>query len=219
MSRQRTSEVSGLPKLLGRMVEDAAAKYKGGISRLELVKGHPDFKDRLYRWFDEIASEREAMLSIAERPAWKTIQLGTYQSVEALRRALVDANFEIGKWADDILKRITVALKPTEIELVLVTVAELGFPGGATRAEIYDKALSLGLVLCPPEVGPQLRLQYPDQSQDEWLSVAMEPIAGSVGRPRVFSVGHDYDSQWLDGHYGHPDYLCYGDYQWVFCRK
>lgn len=216
---QRTSEVSGLPKLLGRMVEDAAAKYKGGIPRLELVKSHPDFKGRLYRWFDEIASEREAMLAIAERPPWKRIKLGTHKSAEALRQTLIDGGFKIGFLGDEILERITVVPESTTVELVLVTVAELGFPEGATRQGIYEKASYLGLQPCPAEVGPQLRLQYPDQPRDEWLLMAMEPITDSVGRLNVFRVEHAYDGQRLNAYYGSPGYFWYGHSRWVFCRK
>ncbi len=61
---QRTSDTpvkpvsSGLAKLLGRMVTDAAGKYPGGLAKLELVKGDPDFVPELFRYFDARAASR-----------------------------------------------------------------------------------------------------------------------------------------------------------------
>ena len=39
---QRPLEESGLPRQMGRMVEDWSREYRGGPERLELAKGHPD---------------------------------------------------------------------------------------------------------------------------------------------------------------------------------
>ena len=66
MSDQRTLKESGLPELLGRMVEDAASKYNGGIPGLELVKGHPEFKSRIYGLFDVLSAERAEMLPLID---------------------------------------------------------------------------------------------------------------------------------------------------------
>ena len=184
MSDQRTLDESGLPKQMGRMVEDWCGKYKGGVPRLELAKGHPELKTQFYDLLDKLAVEREAMLPLLKRPPWRVIQLGTFPSADALRTALDEARnprYRVGDWGGDILKKVVVAREPTEIELVRVTVAELGFPDEATRDQIYNAGLKLGWQLCPAEVGPQLRLQYPEQPNGEWDLVAMYPIADSRG--------------------------------------
>lgn len=221
MSDQRTLKESGLPELLGRMVEDAASKYNGGIQGLEMVKGHPEFKSRLYGLFDALSAERAAMLPLLERPIWKSVKLGTHADNKALRQAMLDAGFRISDWASDILKKTAVATEPDEANLVIVTVAELGFPSGATRDQIYDKAISMGFELCPAEVGPQLRLQYPadEQPMNEWLLVAMEPIKGSDGNLRVFSVGRHGGGAWLLSHYARPDDVWSASPRWLFRRK
>lgn len=77
---------------------------------------------------------------------------------------------------------------PEEIKLTRLSVADLGFPGGATVKEIFARAEALGLELCPPEVGPKYRLQYKNQLMDEWIRVGMKPISGSDGLPSVFRV-------------------------------
>lgn len=166
-----------------------------------------------------LANERAQTLAITERPAWKVIQLGTHKSAQELRQALLENRFRISTWGDDILNKVKVAQEPGEVNLVLLTVADLGFPNGAEGSKIYEKALSLGLELCPAEVGPQLRLQYPDQPIGEWILVAMEPITHSGGDLEVFSVDHARAGRWLYGFYGRPDRFWRAGRRWVFCRK
>lgn len=220
---QRTSDVKpvseGLAKQMGRMVEDASRNYPGGTQKLELVKGDPEFQAGLYRFYDERAAKRTETLAVTERPAFMTVKLGTHPDNEALRQALLDAGNRIGDWGADILKRVKVASEPTEVDIVVVSVAELGFPNGATREQIYEKALSLGLKLCPAEVGPQMRLQYTEQPNGEWILVAMDPITASDGSLLVFSVVHAHDGRWLYGHYGRPDYVWFGSRRWAFRCK
>ena len=81
-----------------------------------------------------------------------------------------------------------------DIDLVRLTVGALGFSGGATTDEIYKRADELGLELCPPEVGPQLRLSY---SGDEWMRTAMKQITVRDGGPRVFYLRRHGDDLWL----------------------
>lgn len=154
--------------------------------------------------------------------AWKTIKLGTgLKNTDDFRRALKNDGFRIGSWSNDVLGQpaFKVATKEVKVDLVNVSVAELGFKNGAIRADIYEKAISLGLELCSPEVGPQLRLQYKDQPKGEWLQIAMEPIMSSNGRIVVFSVGHDDGGLWLDGSRGSPDRFWFGDGRWVFVSR
>ena len=152
---------------------------------------------------------------------WKTIKLGTgLKTAEEFRRVLRDGEFRLSDWASDILGKpaFKAADEETEVDLVKVTVAELGFKKGARRNQIYERARDLGLELCPPEVGPQLRLQYQDQPNGEWILVAMEPIIDSGGGPRLFRVGRDDSGLWLVSYWGFPDGFWFPDNQWVFCR-
>ena len=99
-----------------------------------------------------------------------------------------------------------------------MSVAELGFKNGAKRKDIYNRALELGLKLCPNEVGPALRLQYTDQPMEEWFLVAMKPIADSDGSLYVFATVRYSDGLWFGGTYGNPDNFWNADYLWVFLR-
>lgn len=158
---------------------------------------------------------------IKELEIRKTIKLGTgLKTADDFRRALRDGGFRLSDWASDILGKpaFKVAGEETEIDLVKVTVAELGFRKGARLDQIYDRAKKLGLELCQPEVGPQLRLQYQDQPNGEWILVAMEPIIDSSGTPLVFVVVRDGSTLLLHGHWGPSDGVWFPDQRWAFCR-
>jgi len=150
---------------------------------------------------------------------WKTIKLGTgFKTVDDFRKALKANGHRIGDWGNDILGKpaFTMADKETEIDLVVVSNADLGFKEGAYLKDTYKRALELGLVLCPNEVGPQLRLQYTDQPMNEWLLVAMEPIKVSDGALLVFYVVRNDGGSWLHGHNGHPGNRRYAGNRFVF---
>lgn len=163
----------------------------------------------------------ELLVSAAVPPTytvWKTITLGTHKDLKALKAALKTAKCKVSDYANDLLGKpaFTLASEQTEVDLVVRSVKELGFEGNATYAQICAKAVELGLELCPPEVGPQLRLQYKDQPRDEWLRIAMEAITDSGGYRYVFGVGHVGGGLWLGWGYGDPDYVWSPDFRFVF---
>ncbi len=154
---------------------------------------------------------------------WKTIKLGTggLKTSADFLAALKEQKFQTSDWAKDILGKseFTVATQETEVDLVVVTVAELGFKENAIRSDIYRRAQELGLDLCPAEVGPQLRLQYQDQPKGEWLIIAMNPITDSGGDLHVFNVAHDGLGLWLSSDFGNPGYFWRAGHRWVFLRR
>ena len=108
-----------------------------------------------------------------------------------------------------------------KVGLAIVSAIDLGLKGGVTRGAIYRRAQECGLRLCPPEVGPQLRLQYDDQPMCERLPIGMEPIALPIGDLRVFMVGRGVEEGpgglCLWATLGAPDVLWCGSRRWVFC--
>ncbi|MBU1345259.1 MAG: hypothetical protein KKD66_26915 [Proteobacteria bacterium] len=152
---------------------------------------------------------------------WKTIQLGTgLKTADEFRRVLKSGEFRISDWANDIMGKFGFTVSSfAELDLAIVTVAELGFPKGATRKEIYKRARSFGLELCPSEVGPQLRLQYRDQPNGEWLFIAMEPIKDSGGVPYVFRVGRGGGGLWLRASDDYPGRVWGPGRRWVFALR
>lgn len=186
--------------------------------------------DVMQSWIENPKALRRALAvlctpeeaSQGDFPTLKTIKLGTgFQTADDFRKAVEKAGMKIGDWANDILGKpaLTVAESVTEVELVVASVAELGFKDGAPLRGIYVRAQELGLDLCPPEVGPQLRLQYSDQPKGEWLGIAMEPIADSGGGVNLFSVEHGGGVCWLGTGNGSPGTFWYGYNRFVFLSR
>ena len=139
---------------------------------------------------------------------WKTISLGTFEDVQGLQAAILDAGFRIGDWARDVLDKPHFHLekKKKEVDLVKVSAGDFGFDKGLPRADLYNKATTLGLEMCPLEVGPQLRIQYKNQPKLESLQIGMDPEIDSVGHKSEFRVVHGADGYlWLVGDHKHPN--------------
>lgn len=151
---------------------------------------------------------------------WKQITLGTYKGVNALREALDAAHVRIGDSADEILGRPAFLFSKTriDVDLVVITVAELGFDDAASLADIYLRAAALGLELCPAEAAPALRLQYRDQPLGEFLHVAMRPIATYGGELIALSVGNGGTGLLILGGTGDPGELRSRMAKFVFVR-
>ena len=208
---QRTLEESGLPKLLGRMVEDATSKYRGGVERLELVKGHPRLVPGIYELFDQLAAERETMM----QPPFMQLEIGNFATIRELRRALDRGGFGVATNADDVLARV-MASRATTLPLHKVSNANLGLPNGGTIAQSFEALAAIGGKQLPTEAGPQYRLQrIPNQSVDVWELLYMNPVALSDGRLVVFCV-ECHDSPYLGIRFVNPNIHYDRNVVWVY---
>jgi hypothetical protein len=157
----------------------------------------------------------------SELPLWKTVTIGMHRGVDAVRNALDQARMAVGESADEVLGRpaFTFASERRELDLVVVSVAQLGFGAhGATLADIHARALALGLELCPEEVGPQLRLQYRNQPVGEFLHIAMQPQRTYHGAPIDFSLANSGAGLALLGGSASPELVISANVTFVFVR-
>jgi uncharacterized protein YlaN (UPF0358 family) len=148
-------------------------------------------------------------------PIWKVIELGSMAANE-LKEALRDNKFGTTGIASEIMDRIHISGVGTIIELVKVALEELLLGNDPTREQVYDRAKEWGLNLVPAEVGPQLRLQYPDQPDGEELFIGMVPMCARDGNDYIFLVERDGESpgsRLLFGYRGDPGGP---DVRWVF---
>ncbi|MBU2101201.1 hypothetical protein KKH05_00530 [Patescibacteria group bacterium] len=113
----------------------------------------------------------------------KRVTLGRYRNVDSLKGVLArvqDANgVRIGDDAMsmiDMMSFVPLGGEELKLDLVGVQVMELGFRKPTTLFEVYKRAREQGWRLCPPEVGPLLRIGYLDQQLGKELFIAMEPI-------------------------------------------
>jgi hypothetical protein len=150
---------------------------------------------------------------------WRTITLGTYKGVNGYREAFDAATIRIGDSANEILGRpaFPYGKTATDIELVLLSVAELGLDAEtASLSDVYKRATQIGLELCPAEVGPQLRLDYRNQPRGEFLHIAMEPVATYNRDLTVLALWNDGASLLLIGSDGRSDFMAPRSWRFVF---
>lgn len=126
--------------------------------------------------------------------AWKHITLGTgSKNAQDFRlKILYLKNGSIRKGAYEIIdnSQFTVSKESKVISLVKISVKELGLNKETSYKLIKEKALSLGLSLCPQEVGPQLRIQHSEQRKKEYLFIGMKEVRWESLK-LIFSVEHD----------------------------
>ena len=98
-------------------------------------------------------------------------------------------------------------------DIVELSVASLGFAGGATFAELVERAARHGLRPCPLELGPHLRLQYRSQPEAAAgrpgtphgappgsVTVVSEPLSEDGDTPRGFYLRRFEGKLWLRGY-------------------
>jgi hypothetical protein len=129
-------------------------------------------------------------------------------------------------FASDLFTTSATRYTVTTLEL---TVGKLGFPRGATSAEMYARAGALGLDLCPLELGPHLRVQYRDQPEGEWgqparrhqapsgsITIASEPLTDDDDVPKGFYLRRIQGVLWLRGYRAGPDHVWEPDDHLIF---
>ncbi|TAL50595.1 hypothetical protein EPN81_02400 [Patescibacteria group bacterium] len=211
------------PHQIARSLEEITPETQIYIGKLEdgFFQHIPDTLELIYTSFPEKRIRRQ------------NIEIGGKDELE-LETLLEDNGHRIGDYAksmmahDDFRRSLREPdptqpdwrkwkiKSPEEITLIRLHVKDLGFPDGATTDQIYARAEELGLEFCPPEVGPQFRLQYANQPMDEYVYVGMKQIPDSDGGPSVFRVERDDGGSWLFSAWAKPADAWDADYQFVF---
>ncbi len=133
-----------------------------------------------------------------------TIEIGGKTKKE-LEKEMVKQKIQVNNWTKSMMKSddFTIAKKSESVDLIRLKVRDLNLTNPTTE-NIYKKAEELGLELCPPEVGPQYRLQYNDQPTGEYLYIGMKQITDSDDYPVVFKLNRDDEGLWLDSYWAQP---------------
>ena len=152
---------------------------------------------------------------------WITIKLGTdLQTLDDFRDKMKKEEMRFGHWAEAICEKLDFSAfaREVEFELVVASVAELGFTQGAFCEDVHNRARELGWSLCPPELALCLRLQYVRQQKYQVLMVAMEPIAVE-GELFMFQIEGATSGLELGAYNGESDFFWHSETLFVFVRR
>lgn len=110
-------------------------------------------------------------------------------------------------------------LTPYQLDTVELTASQLGYPAGATSADLFARAGELGLSLCPLEVAPFLRLQFLDQAEGRWITIASAKPSIRPDFPNGFYLRRLADGLWLRGYTASDDYVFDAADRFIFCLR
>ena len=99
------------------------------------------------------------------------------------------------------------------------TVADLGLPDGVTLPQILDGAQRQGLLLCPADTGPYLRMALSEQatSLDSVMSSGRAPTGAITVAAETLSDDNDYPKGFyrvVDGQAWLRGYRCDDEHPW-----
>lgn len=155
-----------------------------------------DVRDANYDDFDRDLVRRGCglLMKLSRFSVWQTIIIGG-QSKDELIAAIINSGMFVSDLARDIMGKDTfiTLLEPKTVRLARCKVKDLGFVKNPTTTQIFERIKEIGGELCPPEVGPHLRLHLKDQPKGDIFWLAMETITDSDGDPSLFRLAR-YDS-------------------------
>ena len=193
-------EIAHVPSQINENTKAYVGQLEPGI-----FQKLPENLEHVYTSFPEKKIRRE------------NVEIGG-KSAEQLISEMEAAGINISDYAKSMLKNreFVPGKNPEEATLIRLTVADLGFKSSATTDQIYERAQTLGLELCPADTGPNYRLKYQNQPLNEWIYMGMKQITGSGGGPRVFGLGRDGDGLWLHDSWATPGSEWNPDDEFVF---
>jgi hypothetical protein len=139
------------------------------------------------------------------------------KTAKELERALDSGGFRVSELARDLLRssHFTTLPEPQTVRLVRINVSDLGLTEPLTH-QIYAKAKSFGLGLCPAEIGPQLRLVHKNQQLGDRFCIGMKPMFDSNGDLGIFELNHASFGFQLVSRWARNGRLWYQDNAFVF---
>lgn len=156
--------------------------------------------------------------------------LSKWQLIQKLQQNSISMNeYGVRLLSDE---RFTTSESRYSLKTVELTIRDLGFPNGATLPHIFKRASELGLKLCPPELGPHLRLEYLNQSEGYIgnplqknqaptgsITIASEILSEEDDFPKGFYLRKINDVLWLRGYNADNLHVWNAYDHFVFCEK
>ena len=172
-------------------------------------------------------TESEAMTDMSRIDRLE-VSVGGLSRTE-LRSLLTSRGVHLNAHAETLLDADVFERQDTSVITVTErTVAALGRPDGATLSEILKLGRERGLLLCPAETGPYLRLDLNNQAisadsvmsagkaPDGSLTVASEALSEDVDYPKGFYLRVVDGQAWLRGYRCDDEHIWSADDRFVF---
>ena len=146
---------------------------------------------------------------MSEPETFKEISVGGLAK-EPLIERLVDAGIQFNKYANILFEHHSFSPGPRSetARLVKVKLSDLHLNSPCSFQDIRNRASRSGLGLCPLYLGAFLRLEYLDQSEGPYLTIASPQPENDENYPTGFYIRNFENSLWLRG------YRAMGESEW-----
>lgn len=163
----------------------------------------------------------------------RTVEVGGLTKSQLIQK-LQQNSILINEYGERLLAddKFTTSDTKYSLQTVELTVRDLGFPDGATLAQIFNRATELVLDLCPLELGPHLRLKYLDQPEaysgdplqrqqapSGSITVASKIVTEDDEFPKGFYLRRMNGELWLRGYRCDQQHVWNPDDHFIFCQS
>jgi len=151
-----------------------------------------------------------------------------------LLAALREHGVQLNEAAEGLFRdpRFTTLARERVVGIAALSVAELGFPDGATYGQLIGRARELELTECPLELGPHLRIRVLDQPETAHggpvtrgrappgsITVASPPLDDRDETAKGFYLRRADGVSWLRGYWSWPGHVWTPDGVLVFSKE
>ncbi|MBL7543938.1 MAG: hypothetical protein JNL11_08985 [Bdellovibrionaceae bacterium] len=140
-------------------------------------------------------------MSVNKFEIFKEITVGGLEKDQLIQR-LSEAGIQFNKYALALFAypQFSPSLEIEKVKLVKVSLAELGLKGSCTIEEFSTITSLLGLKLCPLYLAAFLRLEYLNQPEGPYLTVASQKPNEDENFPSGFYLRKFESVLWLRGY-------------------
>lgn len=121
---------------------------------------------------------------------------------EQLLQKLIGAGIQFNKYADVLFDhpKFSPSEKNEKVKLVKVKLSDFNLSNPSSYQEMVNRASALGLRLCPLYLAAFLRLEYLEQSDGPYLTIASAKPENDENYPNGFYIRNNENVIWLRGY-------------------
>lgn len=147
------------------------------------------------RHLQALVEHRDPFAPTPELKVFKSIKLGMDIPMEYVQKLAVPYNMESPSFR--ILSSMKVSGEEVMLDLVRMTLEQLGFSSGGMRKKVFERILEWGGELVPTEAAAALALRHQEPEDGQQSYFVMEPVIDEHEGPIVLTLSKDGNTPWL----------------------
>ena len=154
---------------------------------------------------------------------WKQINKIDFLNAKECLRALKEKNYKTSLWVENIFESSDFNYDKIDypINLIRISLKELGFDIHAELKNVYKKIEEKGLDLVPPQIALYSRMIYDEQPTGEWLRFAtpLDSMIDIDGIPHLPKIGKALGFYFIETYWAYENAIFHPHNEFVFLRK